>query len=275
MGQRALGSGRGRPSGGPGRPGHAGRRGGGRHAGGGSRADRLEGGAGLDLASYLESGSIRVDLGTPGLSTGEALGDQFIGIEGLQGGAWHDTLAGDGQANLVLGMAGQDLLEGRSGADTLVGGDGWDTLYGGADNDLLQGGRDGDRLEGGEGDDRLAGEDGNDTLFGGAGADTLDGGLGHDRLEGGSGDDWLAGQAGADTFVFASGADIVADFRDMEDKIVLDRALWQGTAPAVASLLTGAAVTETGLHFDFGNGNTLDIHGIFNANLLADDILFM
>jgi hypothetical protein len=34
-------------------------------------------------------------------------------------------------------------------------------------------------------------------------------------------------------------------------------------------------VTETGLHLDFGNGNTLDILGIFNANLLADDIRFM
>jgi Ca2+-binding RTX toxin-like protein len=234
------------------------------------------GGEGLDLASYLESGSsLRVDLAAPGLSTGEAAGDVFEGIEGLQGGAWHDTLMGDGQANLLQGLAGQDLLDGRTGNDTLQGGDGFDTLLGGTGDDRLEGGRHGDRLEGGEGDDRLEGGEDNDLLHGGAGADTLDGGLGSDRLEGGAGDDWLAGQAGADTFVFASGADVVADFRDLEDKIVLDRALWQGVTPTVASLLSGATVTDTGLHLDFGNGNTLDIHGIFNANLLADDILFM
>lgn len=244
---------------------------------GGLGADLLEGGTGLDIASYAESGSLRVDLGTPGLSTGEAAGDVFAGIEGLQGGAGHDTLLGDGQDNWLIGLAGQDLLDGRSGNDTLQGGDGWDTLWGGEGDDRLEGGRDGDRLEGGLGNDHLLGEDGTDTLIGGAGADTLDGGTGNDRLEGGEGDDWLAGRAGADTFVFSLGADVVADFRDMEDKIVLDRALWAGSGgvPSVASILSGARVTDAGLHFDFGNGNTLDIHGIFNANLLSDDILFM
>ena len=119
------------------------------------------------------------------------------------------------------------------------------------------------------------GEEGNDTLFGGPGADTLDGGAGQDYLEGGLGDDWLVGRADADVFVFASGADVVADFRDMEDKIVLNRALWSGVAPTIQSILAGATVTADGLEFDFGNGNTLDILGIFDANLLADDISFI
>ena len=61
---------------------------------GGAGADRLEGGAGFDLASYAEAGALRVDLAQPGLSTGEALGDQFDGIEGLLGGAGNDTLLG-------------------------------------------------------------------------------------------------------------------------------------------------------------------------------------
>ncbi|HLQ17819.1 MAG TPA: calcium-binding protein, partial [Tabrizicola sp.] len=149
---------------------------------GGAGTDLLVGGEGLDLASYAESGSLRVDLGEPGLSTGEAAGDRFEGIEGLQGGVWHDTLLGDGGANWLIGGAGQDLLDGRSGSDTLAGGDGWDTLWGGEGDDRLEGGRDGDRLEGGAGDDRLLGEDGNDTLIGGAGSDTLDGGTGHDLV---------------------------------------------------------------------------------------------
>ena len=57
--------------------------------------------------------------------------------------------------------------------------------------------------------------------------------------------------------------------------MILDQRLWSGAHPTVAAILAGAEVTETGLHFDFGSGNTLDIAGIFDANLLLGDILFM
>jgi hypothetical protein len=67
---------------------------------------------------------------------------------------------------------------------------------------------------------------------------------------------------------------VITDFRDLQDKIVLDLRLWSGPPPAVASLLAGAVVTQTGLHLDFGGGNALDIAGIFDANLLSDDISF-
>ncbi|MFO1201061.1 MAG: hypothetical protein U1E58_00280 [Tabrizicola sp.] len=458
---------------------------------GGVGADTLTGGAGLDVASYAESGSLKVDLAVPGLSTGEALGDLFEGIEGLQGGTGNDTLLGDGQGNLLLGGAGQDWLEGRTGADTLLGGDGHDTLLGGEEADRLEGGSGNDRLDGGTGDDALIGGEGNDllmggegadrlegnagedrlegstgsdqlaggegndqllggseddildggagndrleggdgndglfggdgldslfggdgldrleggagndwldggsgddvqlggdgqdtllagdgqdildgglgndrleggigddslygrdgldslfggdgfdwleggtwndwldggtgedalyggdgqdtltggegldtldggtgndrlegaagndvlsggegldTLLGGDGADWLDGGAGNDRLEGGFGDDRLTGGLGVDSFDFRAGADVITDFTDMQDKLLFDKAIWNGLAPAVAAVLATATVTETGLHFDLGAGNTLDIVGIFDANLLADDILFV
>ncbi len=103
----------------------------------------------------------------------------------------------------------------------------------------------------------------------------MEGGTGNDRLEGGAGDDTLTGGLGADSFVFHSGADVIADFTDLQDKIYLDRQVWSGSIPTVASLLSVAVITDTGLHFDFGPGNALDIVGIFNANLLADDILFI
>ncbi|WP_374374087.1 hypothetical protein [Tabrizicola sp.] len=224
---------------------------------GGAGADRLEGGAGFDLASYAESRALRVDLAQPGLSTGEALGDQFVGIEGLLGGTGNDTLLGDGQANLLIGGGGSDQLDGRAGNDTLAGGLGADTLVGGEGDDLLDGGSGNDRLDGGAGDDVLTGGDGNDRLDGGAGNDVLTGGL------------------GADSFVFSGGADLVTDFRDRQDKIVLDLHLWEGSPPGVASILSAAVVTSTGLHIDLGGGNSLDIAGIFDANLLADDILFL
>jgi Ca2+-binding RTX toxin-like protein len=224
---------------------------------GGSGADRLEGGEGLDLASYALSRALRVDLAQPGLSTGEALGDQFDGIEGLLGGTGNDTLLGDSQANLLIGGGGADVQDGRAGNDTLAGGIGSDTLAGGEGNDLLDGGTSNDRLDGGAGDDLLTGGDGNDLLDGGAGNDVLTGGL------------------GVDTFVFIGGADLVTDFRDGQDKITLALHLWEGPPPVVASLLSEASVSSTGLHLDFGGGNTLDIAGIFDANLLADDIRFL
>ena len=278
---------------------------------GGAGMDRLEGGEGFDLASYAGSRALRVDLAAPELSTGDALGDLFDGIEGLVGGAGADTLLGDGQGNLLIGGAGSDQLDGRAGDDTLAGGEGndlllggtgadvldgangndrldggddADTLYGGTGNDslqggqgddLLEGGTGNDRLEAGEGEDRLIGGDGADQLFGGGGADRLDGGSGNDRLDGGAGDDILTGGLGADSFVFNAGADCISDFQDQQDKIVLDRALWGGVAPDVASILAGATVTDTGLHLDFGGGNSLDIPGIFDAHLLAGDILFL
>ena len=71
--------------------------------------------------------------------------------------------------------------------------------------------------------------------------------------------------------------DIVAHLRLslFQDKVYFDRQIWSGMPPTVANLLATASVTDIGLHFDFGAGNTLDIVGIFNANLLADDILFL
>jgi Ca2+-binding RTX toxin-like protein len=84
----------------------------------------------------------------------------------------------------------------------------------------------------------------------------------------------LTGGLGADSFIFNGGADVIWDFTDLQDKIYLDEQLWSGAPPTVANLLAAASVTVDGLHFDLGAGNTLYINGIFNANLLTDDILF-
>ncbi|MFN5996468.1 MAG: hypothetical protein ACK47C_05070 [Paracoccaceae bacterium] len=165
---------------------------------GGTGSDTLTGGAGVDIASYAESTGLRVDMATPSLSTGEALGDTFSGIEGLLGGTGADTLQGDGFANLLLGGLGNDSLEGRAGNDTLQGGDGADTLMGGDGNDTLDGGLANDWLDGGIGNDTLMGGDGLDTLLGGDGVDQLDGGLASDRLEGGASNDTLTGGDGND-----------------------------------------------------------------------------
>ncbi|MGK7869903.1 M10 family metallopeptidase C-terminal domain-containing protein [Falsiroseomonas sp. E2-1-a20] len=153
--------------------------------------------------------------------TGDA--DRLIGTAGndtiLAGGGddYVDAGAGDDR---IEGGTGHDTLLGGSGNDLLSGGTGNDSLLGGAGNDTLDGGSGKDLLEGGEGADLLRGGDADDVLLGGAGADTLDGGAGGDRLQGGTGRDVITGGAGKDFFVYGSvaespagdGRDLVTDF---------------------------------------------------------------
>ncbi|NJS40407.1 MAG: calcium-binding protein, partial [Rhodobacteraceae bacterium] len=127
----------------------------------------------------------------------------------------------------------------------------------------------------GEGADLLTGGAGHDSLTGGAGDDTASGGDGNDVLNGGAGDDVLSGGAGFDSFVFDGGHDIILDFTNDVDTIVLERDLWTGPAPDLASLLAGATVTATGILLDLPEGGALDIRGIFNTTLLMDDIVFL
>ena len=72
---------------------------------GGAGADRLEGGAGSDTASYRDAlGGLVVDLANLALNTGDAKGDLFLSIEGLEGSGFADLLSGDALANLLLSL---------------------------------------------------------------------------------------------------------------------------------------------------------------------------
>ncbi|MCE8556947.1 VCBS domain-containing protein [Ruegeria pomeroyi] len=188
---------------------------------GGQGADTLEGGAGsdqhngddgVDLVSYIRSGSgVNISLQSGFVGGTDATGDTFNSIEGIIGTNQADRLSGDGNANVLRGEMGNDILRGRGGADTLNGGDGSDTADyedsatfvsvnlntgatsgGGAGNDA-----DGDsfisieNLTGSRWDDVLTG-DGNDNI--------LQGRLGADTLEGLGGTD-TADYSGSETFV--------------------------------------------------------------------------
>ncbi|MCE8510004.1 hypothetical protein KBY28_16250 [Ruegeria pomeroyi] len=188
---------------------------------GGQGADTLEGGAGsdqhngddgVDLVSYIRSGSgVNISLQSGFVGGTDATGDTFNSIEGIIGTNQADRLSGDGNANILRGEMGNDILRGRGGADTLNGGDGSDTADyedsatfvsvnlntgatsgGGAGNDA-----DGDsfisieNLTGSRWDDVLTG-DGNDNI--------LQGRLGADTLEGLGGTD-TADYSGSETFV--------------------------------------------------------------------------
>jgi Ca2+-binding RTX toxin-like protein len=88
---------------------------------GGAGADRLDGGTGSDTASYY-TGSVGVTVSlTTGTGTGgDAQGDTFIRIENINGSTGADWIAGDAQANVLNGWAGQDALRGGGGADRFV-----------------------------------------------------------------------------------------------------------------------------------------------------------
>jgi len=137
---------------------------------GGPGADVLNGGAGSDYADYASANAgVEASLTSPAFNTGDAAGDTYISIENLRGSQFGDVLIGDGNANVIFGLGGNDNLIGDAGDDTLDGGGGDDELIGNVGDDTLNGG---------DGDDQLFGEAGEDTLNGGAGDDLLIAGFG-------------------------------------------------------------------------------------------------
>jgi Ca2+-binding RTX toxin-like protein len=147
---------------------------------GGEGADDLSGGTGVDTASYYWAKSVKVSMTSPGFGTGEAKNDVFTSIENLEGSAHgSDELHGDGLANKIYGLGGNDIIHGGGvyigdGGDTLYGGDGNDTLFAGNSLDVLIGGNGNDILHGGTNKCTLIGGAGKDQLIGTQFTDTVD-----------------------------------------------------------------------------------------------------
>ncbi|SEW42680.1 Ca2+-binding protein, RTX toxin-related [Cognatiyoonia koreensis] len=160
---------------------------------GGQGADTLVGGDGLDLISgdggidtidYTTTSSnvdIDLDAETAFVATGNE--DQIFNIENIIGTDFDDELRGNGLANEIIGLRGNDLIVGRGGDDLLRGNQGSDTMYGGSGVDRVYGGNGADRIAGGNGADDLRGGYGSDVFFGGAGDDEIRGGAGSDTLD--------------------------------------------------------------------------------------------
>ncbi|MFO7921437.1 MAG: hypothetical protein R6U99_11640, partial [Nioella sp.] len=99
---------------------------------------------------------------------------------------------------------------------------------------------------------------------------------GDDTLIGGAGDDMLRGDAGADTFVFATGAgaDVVMDFEDDVDILQFDASLAAGGT--AQDFVDTYADDSTGtVVIDLGDGNTVTLWGITDAQDIVDDLVFM
>ncbi len=208
---------------------------------GGVGNDVLIGGNGTDRVDYsLATDAVTVNLNIAGVAqlvSALQSSDTLSGIEQVVGGNLGDTLTGDLNANLLMGLLGNDTLMGNEGFDTLDGGDG---------NDLLAGGNNADSLLGGLG---------NDTLGGGKGVDTLDGGEGNDLLNGTLGADLLTGGNGADTFFFNSilgggNIDTITDFVSGVDVVQLSAAIFG----AFNTQIGQAIGTSANLSYDDATG---------------------
>lgn len=119
--------------------------------------DTFVGGGGIDAANFsLLSLAAQVNLQT-GIAT-TVLGEQTMlsGVEDLVGSFRDDSMIGNGVANNVQGLPGNDTIAGGNGNDSLDGGDGDDVLVGGGGDDTVQGRSDADIVSGGTGADSFA-----------------------------------------------------------------------------------------------------------------------
>lgn len=147
---------------------------------GGAGADTMEGGVGDDVYVVDDAGDTvteNASEGTDRVETNLAAYTLTANVENLEyTGTGDFTGTGNGQANHIVGAAGNDTLSGGDGDDTLGGEDGDDILNGGDGNDRLIGGVDGigaDTLNGGAGNDFLVVDNVGDVANGGDGYDTL------------------------------------------------------------------------------------------------------
>jgi hypothetical protein len=163
----------------------------------------LDGGGGIDTASYAAAGAgVAVSLAVAGpQATGGAGTDTLISIENLTGSTLNDTLTGDGGSNVLSGGAGNDTLDGGGGIDTASYADAATAVTVNLSTIVAQNtvGAGSDTLTGIE---NLTGSAFNDTLTGNAGNNVLSGGAGDDVFMPSAGSDVLLGGSGFDTAMF-------------------------------------------------------------------------
>ena len=235
-----------------------------------SGADTMDGGKGRDTLDFsLATKGFKLNLLTPGDSTGLASGDVLTAFEVYVASAFNDILIAGTTAARLEGGAGNDNLRGNSANDSLYGGTGNDSGFGGLGNDVIELGDGADSLAGeagndllfgGIGDDTLTGGDGTDTLNGGDGTDTGKGGLGDDKLDLGTGNDSLLGEGGNDTLVGGTGNDTLGG-GDGDDSMIGGDGIDRLNGNAGSDTLYGGAATDPNGNALYGDGGTDLLYG--------------
>ena len=242
-----------------------------------SGADTIDGGKGRDTLDFsTATKGFKLNLLTPGDSTGMAAGDVLTGFEVYLGSAFNDVIVGAMLPARLEGGGGNDTLRGNSGNDSLYGGSGNDTGLGGTGNDLIDQGDGADSLSGEAGNDTLFGGTGNDTILGGNendrimggdGDDKAQGGKGDDRLDLGTGDDSLLGEAGQDTLIGGTGKDTLGGGDGNDSVSGYDGGdVLNGNAGA--DTLYGGSPTDPNGNFLYGDAGTDLLYGGGNRDQL-------
>ncbi|HEV7319261.1 MAG TPA: calcium-binding protein [Ensifer sp.] len=251
-------------------------------------ADRVNGGAGVDLISYAAgSSAISVNLLT-GSHTGLATGDIFTNVEVVEGTSFDDSFIGDNGSNIFIGGAGADSFDGGLGVDSiwyltsasavnldlangvLSGGDAAGDTYSNIErfigsnfNDTLTAGANGTRLEGAGGSDTINGGAGADVIFGGTGSDIgaagpVSGGPQADTIAGGDGNDeiYSAGNNQGESFNYSDGIDTgtIINGDDGNDTIVVSNGTAYGGFGGDTITVWGAGTADGGFGNDTLNG---------------------
>jgi len=206
--------------------------------------NRLDGGAGRDLVSYVHAiGGVAVNLA---LSTAQDTGadgvDILLNFEDVTGSDFADTLVGTVFNNQLTGGDGDDSLAGDDGADNLIGGTGSDVLDGGAGNDTLEGSSGSDVLVGGNGNDVLASYS---VSTSDSSASTLDGGAGNDTL---------GGSTQADLYLFGLGHGVDT----INEGLVTTAGIDDIVRYAMGVLSSDVTVTRSGVDLWLSHSNGVD-----------------
>ena len=255
---------------------------------GGAGTDTAIGGTGHDTYYVDNPGDVVVEYaneGTDWVATpfSYTLGQNLENLSllgtaaaNLTGNELDNQIHGNGYANVLTGLDGNDRLYAGNGDDTLFGGDGADLLDGSFGVDAMAGGTGNDTYlvdhqadtvaeAGGQGSDEVrtsvswtltAGADvemlrttddngtGAINLTGNSSGNVVRGNNGNNIINGGDGDDELTGLGGQDSFLFdtplnaATNMDIITDFNVADDTILLEN--------AVFSMLTAGAAIGAG-----------------------------
>ena len=261
---------------------------------GGAGADTLDGGNDTaippgatkvppDFASYFNAPEgVTASLAKPSINTGDAAGDVYLRIEGLQGSNFDDILIGDDGDNFLMGMAGDDILIVGKGQDSVRGGFGFDTMsYRNTGQaikidlanwkassavvaDDVRNPQDIEAYEGTKHNDTLLGSSGNDVLIGRAGDDSLDGRQGNDVLIGDDGNETLNGGSGADTMTGGAGNDLY--HVDNKDDRVIEAA--GGGTDRIHTSISIDLTKEKGSFY--GNVENITMAGTANLRALGN-----
>ncbi len=123
---------------------------------GGAGADYIDGGDGIDGATYIDSlKGVNINLKTGAASGGDADGDTILSIENIQGSQFNDILTGNDNNNVIHGEFGNNIIYAQNGDDIIFAAGGASQYYGEAGSDNLKAWDGYDLMDGGEGEDQV------------------------------------------------------------------------------------------------------------------------